>query len=68
MFFAAEIAVQHDGNAKIERLYRLVYNRPPAHEEYELARAFLGQVAIEPGRWRSYVQALLMANEFVYVD
>ena len=63
-----EIAAQNETDARIEQLYRLVYNRSPADEEYQLAREFLRRVIIEPGRWRLYTQALLMANEFVHVD
>ena len=53
---------------RVERLYRLIYNRPPGHDEQLLAREFLGPVSGEPNRWQSFAQALLMANEFVYVD
>ncbi len=63
-----EISDGHETAMKIERLYRLIYNRSPGNEELRIAREFLGQVATEPSRWRSYIQALLIANEFVYVD
>jgi hypothetical protein len=63
-----EIAALHDADTKIERLYRLIFNRPPGHDERLLAREFLGPVSGEPNRWQSFAQALMMANEFVYVD
>ena len=62
------MAASNDADARVERLYRLIYNRPPGDSERVLAREFLGQIPAEPGRWRSFAQALLMANEFVYVD
>jgi hypothetical protein len=63
-----EIAALHDPDTKIEHLYRLIFNRPPSHDEQLLAREFLGPVFGGPNRWQPFTQALLMANEFVYVD
>ena len=54
--------------AKVARLYRLIYNRPPSNEDFSLAREFLSEPAARPDRWQSFAQALLMANEFVFVD
>jgi Protein of unknown function (DUF1553)/Protein of unknown function (DUF1549)/Planctomycete cytochrome C len=64
----ASITASNDADARVERLYRLIYNRPPGDPERVLARGFLGRLPAEPDRWRSFAQALLMANEFVYVD
>ncbi len=63
-----EIAAERDTDAKIERLERLIHGRAPSAEDRALARAFL---AVRPNGsipWQSFVQALLMANEFVFVD
>src|SRR5262249_25551398 len=61
-----EIAGEPDEDAKVGRLYRVVYGREPSAEERTLAREFLhapGQAA-----WQRYAQALLLANEFAFVD
>ncbi|MFO0800588.1 MAG: PSD1 and planctomycete cytochrome C domain-containing protein [Gemmataceae bacterium] len=50
---------------KVERLYRLAFGRPPAASEAELARAF---VARGPERWADLAHALLLTNEFAFVD
>jgi hypothetical protein len=64
----AFMTASNDADARVERLYRLIYNRLPGDPARVLAREFLGQLPAEPDRWRSFAQALLMANEFVYVD
>jgi hypothetical protein len=51
--------------ARVDRLYHLLYGRGATDEERELARAF----AADPdGGWRRFAQALLMSNEFAFVD
>ena len=64
----ASMTTSNDANTRVERLYRLIYSRSPGDPERVLSREFLGQIPAEPDRWRSFAQALLMANEFVYVD
>jgi hypothetical protein len=51
-----------DERAKIERLYRLLYGRPPITEELEI-----GLAALTSG-WEGYCQMLLCANEFICAD
>jgi len=63
-----EIAAEHDFSAKVERLYRLIYNRSPSGEDISSVREFLAGLPVESTRWRALAQALLMANEFVFVD
>ena len=68
---------------RINHAFLLLYGREPTAEEIDAGTSFLqewdvGDVAqsksvkdIPPeelGRWQSYVQVLLMANEFIYVD
>ncbi len=51
---------------KVTRLYRLLYGRSPKAEELRLAGEYLkGGGDMD---WERYGQALLMANEFVFVD
>jgi hypothetical protein len=50
---------------KVDRLYRLLYGREPTNEEVALVANYLAS----PGaNWERCVQALLLANEFVFVD
>jgi Protein of unknown function (DUF1553) len=51
---------------KVEKIYRLLYARSPLNAELTLAREFLGTG--ESVTWQWYVQALLFANEFVFID
>ena len=60
-----DVSCLEDPDLRVERLFRIVYNRAPCAEEASLARAFL---AARPVPWASFGQALLMANEFLFVD
>jgi mono/diheme cytochrome c family protein len=57
-----------DLEARVGLLYRLCYGRAPAADELALARAFLPGGKGAPGDWERYAQALLLANEFAFVD
>lgn len=63
---------ESDAN-RIRRAYLLLYGRPVADDELQLGVEFLS-TPIAPdeksqlGPWPQYVQALLGANEFTYVD
>jgi hypothetical protein len=52
---------------KVQLLFGLAYGRQPAERELAFARLFLGS---QPTRetWTEFAQALLMSNEFVFVD
>jgi hypothetical protein len=69
-----------DIEQRICDLYELIYSRSPTTDELQLAKQFLaddshaessrtgvGQVE-KFSPWQEYVQALLMSNEFVFVD
>jgi hypothetical protein len=60
-----EVAAEKETEPRVERLYRLLYGRAPVAEETALAQEFLGDGT---AAWERYVQALLVANEFVFVD
>jgi hypothetical protein len=62
-----ELSREQDFGRMITRMIRLAYGREPAAEEIRTAREFLGETAT-PARWEQYAQALLLANEFVFVD
>ncbi|MSU34701.1 MAG: DUF1549 domain-containing protein [Pedosphaera sp.] len=53
--------------AKIDRLHSLLFSRPPAKLEQGSAERFLGDSPSEKA-WQQYAHALMMANEFSFVD
>ena len=55
-------------DAKVARLYRLLYGRAPDADEAAMARAFLADRSDGSDPWPALAQALLMANEFAFVD
>jgi mono/diheme cytochrome c family protein len=65
---------EKDDAARIRRAYQLLYGRPAAESEVRLGMGFLTEqvrgrkngTALSP--WEEYAQALLSANEFLYVD
>ncbi|MCA9172895.1 MAG: DUF1553 domain-containing protein, partial [Planctomycetales bacterium] len=78
--YAADFAARlpADADQAIETAYRLAYSRPPSAAEQSSCRDFLdqqrqhygpehGEQAIALAR-RDFCQALLSANEFVYID
>jgi hypothetical protein len=61
-----EFGAEKDLNRKVENLYRLLYGRRPLETELALANNFIG--AASEIAWQRYVQALMLANEFVFID
>jgi hypothetical protein len=61
-----EVAGAKDASERITRLYRLCYGRLPMPEDAGLARGFTADNS--PATWDRYAQALMLANEFVFVD
>lgn len=58
--------------AKIRRLYEILFSRLPDADELRLGTAFVSESdesqATAEERWRLYAQALLGTNEFLFVD
>jgi hypothetical protein len=63
-----DLALPGDTKHKVERLFRLIYGRKPGDVELSRIRNFLKEPAADSRRWQSLAQALLMTNEFVFVD
>jgi cytochrome c553 len=63
-----DVIRESDEDAKVARLYRLIYGRGPDADEAAMARGFLADRAGGSDPWPALAQALLMANEFVFVD
>jgi len=54
--------------SKVDRLFHLLYGRSPSVEELRTIGEFIREPATDARRWQMCTQALLMANEFVFVD
>ncbi|MFL5246162.1 MAG: PSD1 and planctomycete cytochrome C domain-containing protein [Gemmataceae bacterium] len=53
---------------KVCHIYRLLYGRPPAKEELVLAQDFLTKDKDPTLGWQRLIQALIMSNEFSFLD
>ncbi len=73
----ADIAAQQVDAARIRAAYSVIFGRAPAPDEVSFGLKFLqgaaqirpastSQIALTP--WEEYCQALLMTNEFTFVD
>jgi hypothetical protein len=71
--FAARITTESSDEARrLERAYRLALGRSVAEEERTQAMRYLdqaqSQLASRMAAWESLCRALLLTNEFVYVQ
>jgi mono/diheme cytochrome c family protein len=60
-----------DDRGKVERLYVLLFGRPPGDEELRIGLAALAhdrRTEAADKAWEEYCQVLLCTNEFIYVD
>ena len=66
----AETSGGENCDKKIEELYRLLLQRPPAENELELGKRFLERKTSEGSLspLERYAQVLLLSNELVFVD
>jgi hypothetical protein len=67
----ADVATGRDPGERIARLYQRVYGRPPTSEEIDLGRALVAPAPAgtnPQAAWDRYAQALLLTNEFLFVD
>jgi len=65
------IAVAGSDAEQIEAIYWTIYGRPPKRHEAELGLRFLStqpSTVDRDARWTRYAHALLMANEFAFID
>jgi hypothetical protein len=53
--------------ARVERIYQILFARHPNSDEARLAMTFLGATPT-PAHWQHFTHALLLTNEFVFVD
>jgi hypothetical protein len=62
-----DIAQLSSVEPQITKVYQILFGREPARMEMQLASEFLGS-APTPAVWQQFLQALLLTNEFVFVD
>ncbi len=60
-----DVVACSESSHKVRRLYRILFGRAPIPEEERLAAEF---VSAPDGGWERYAQALLLSNEFVFID
>jgi hypothetical protein len=63
-----DIASEKEQGRKIDRLYRILFGRPPTAEEQGLANRFLQAKDRSGVTWERYIHALMQANEFCWLD
>jgi mono/diheme cytochrome c family protein len=63
-----EIARETEVGVRIERVYHRLLGRKPDADEVALARGFVERSCTATGQWEQYCQALLLSNEFAFVD
>jgi hypothetical protein len=68
----AQSSSEADDSERIIQLYERLYSRQPTSSELEIGRRFVQNTEPTPdtqlSRWERYAQALLAANEFMYLD
>src|SRR5262249_40486309 len=73
----ADVQGQTEGEERIGYLYRLLYGRPAEPDEVALGLRFVAEAVKQEGdgkgaksltAWQKYAQALLLSNEFAFVD
>jgi cytochrome c553 len=52
---------------RIQRIYALLFGRQPTTEETALGEQFVATGDVD-ANWRRYAQALMISNEFVFID
>lgn len=67
MLRRTEVANVGDVVGKVRQIYRLAFGREPSTKEQVRAETFLGSNP-EDKLWQQFVHALLMSNEFAFVD
>lgn len=53
--------------AKVKRLYEILFSRQPVVDEMVLTKKYLGENP-DAARWQKFVHALLLTNEFSFID
>jgi hypothetical protein len=57
-----------DLSSRVQSVYQRLFGRKPTGWEMDLALRFLAEQKNESEGWTRYVQALLLTNEFSFID
>jgi Protein of unknown function (DUF1553)/Protein of unknown function (DUF1549)/Planctomycete cytochrome C len=60
-----DVTAEKELPRRVDRLYRILYGRAASERELTIAEEYL---SANSGAWERYAHALLLANEFVFVD
>ena len=52
---------------KVKQLYEILFSREPGLDEIILANNYLGEKP-DKAKWQNFVHALILTNEFSFVD
>jgi hypothetical protein len=63
-----EIAAAADAPGRIQALHELLFGRSASADELSLGLKFVGAQPSQGESWNLYAQALLLSNEFAFVD
>ena len=69
-----EVAESGERERRISLLYEIVYARKPSSDEIKLGLEFFKRDSrgkeppLHSSLWKQYAQALIMANEFTFID
>ncbi len=63
-----EIALAGETSQRIQQLYVLLFGRGPTDEEADLGEQFVAAQDNSEANWQRYAQALMLSNEFVFID
>ena len=63
----SDVASRPEKTERIDRIYQVILQRPPDESERKLAHSFLGP-SPSAKEFEEFIQALLMSNEFIFVD
>jgi hypothetical protein len=62
------VSARADAGDRVGRLYRLLFGRAPTDSETSLAESYLAGEPRPDLAWARYAQALMLTNEFVFID
>lgn len=67
---APELTVDLNNQEKIRHIYQKIYGRTPEDQELRLGEQFVAAptTSANSNAWEQYTQALLLSNEFLFVD
>jgi hypothetical protein len=64
----AEVSAASEPAERIKRLYALMFGRQPTDDETTMGTQFVAADNNPDENWQRYAQALMVSNEFVFVD